>query len=208
MIYFIGWSLFLILFKVYLGFNIVGRKNAPEKGAFIFAANHSSYLDPILLGTSVNRSLNYMARENLFKKQCFGWIMHKLHAFPVKRNDSDYRAIKDSLRILKEGRPLVIFPEGTRSKNNELRPAKPGIGFIVAKADVPVVPAYIEGSFKALPRGVKTLKRRPVAVYIGKPIYFTEGIFEKNGRKAYQEISDEIMRHIARLKEEHEGKAG
>ena len=69
MLYFIGWSLFLILFKCYLGFKVVGRGNVPKRGSFIFVSNHVSYLDPILLGTSVYRGLNYMARDSLFKKR-------------------------------------------------------------------------------------------------------------------------------------------
>ena len=121
MAYFIGWSLFFIIFKFYLGFKVVGRENVPKKGPFIFVSNHVSYLDPILLGTSVYRSLNYMARANLFKRRRFGGMMRSVHAFPVKRDNGDLKAIKDSLRILKEGKPLVIFPEGTRSKDKELK---------------------------------------------------------------------------------------
>lgn len=207
MIYFIGWSLFLIFFKLYLGFKVVGRENVPKRGAFIFVSNHVSYLDPILLGTSLHRSLNYMARENLFKRPCFARIMRGLHAFPVKRNEGDLRAIKDALRILGMGKPLVIFPEGTRSKDKNLKRGKPGIGFIVAKTKVPVVPAYIEGSFDALPRGVKTLTHHPVAVYIGRPIDFNQVPFDKKNKDTYQKISDEIMGRIAEVKDLYESEA-
>jgi len=208
MLYFIGWSLFLIIFKFYLGFTVVGRENVPRKGAFIFVSNHTSYLDPILLGTSLYRSLYYMARENLFKKRCFGWIMRKLHAFPVKRGKGDLSAIRESLGILGEGKPLMIFPEGTRAKDENLRKAMPGVGFIVAKAGVPVVPAYVGGSFTALPRGIKTLNRHPVAVYIGKPIVFDKSNFDKRDKESYRKISDEIMRDIAELKNRYVDKAG
>ena len=201
MMYFIGWSLFLIFFKCYLGFKVVGRENIPKIGNFIFASNHVSYFDPILLGTSIHRSLNYMARETLFNKPCFGWIMRKMHAFPVKRGEGDYAAIKESLRILGSGKPLVIFPEGTRSKDRNLRHAKPGIGFLAARSGVPVIPAYIEGSFDALPRNLKTLSRHQVKVYIGKPIKFDEKYPDKKDRAIYQKMSDEIMENIAGLKE-------
>ncbi len=199
MLYFIGWSLFLIFFKVYLGFKVIGRRNVPKRDAFIFASNHVSYLDPILLGASLHRGLYYMARDNLFKKRCFGWIMRHLHSFPVKRDKGDYGAIKLSLTALNKGKPLVIFPEGTRVKDNNLKRGQPGIGFIVTRAKVPVVPAYVKGSFKALPRGVGTLKRSPVAVYIGKPINF-EGYFNAKDKSIYQKISDEIMKAIGELK--------
>ncbi len=201
MLYFIGWSLFLIFFRLFLGFEIIGRENVPKKGAFIFASNHISYLDPILLGTSVYRSLNYMAKEDLFKGPVFGWTLRKLHVFPVKRDDSNLRAIKESLNILKEGKPLVIFPEGIRSEDRNLRHGKPGIGFIVSKVQVPVVPAYITGSFDALPKGIKTLKRHPVKVYIGKTITFDRTNFSGKNKDTYQNITDEIMHNIAKLKE-------
>lgn len=204
MLYFIGWSLFFIFFKLYLNVKVVGRENVPRKGPFIFVSNHSSYLDPPLLGTSVYRSLNYMARDNLFKRPCFGGIMRGVHAFPVKRGRGDLAAIRESLRILRQGKPLVIFPEGTRSKDKSLlRPAKAGIGFIVSKARVPVVPAYIDGSFDALPRGPKTLKRRPVRVYIGKPIDFTKSSSDKKGKVLYRSLSNDIMREIGMLKERY-----
>ena len=206
MAYFVGWSLFLIFFKIYLSFKVVGRQNVPKKGAFIFVSNHSSYFDPILLGTSLHRSLYYMARENLFWKPFFGWIMGQVNAFPVKRNSGDLGALKQAITILKDGKPLVMFPEGMRSKDKNLRSAKPGVGFIAAKAGVPIVPAYIDGSLVALPGSLMTLKRHPVSVYIGEPITFdiSNG---RNSKEAYQKISDEIMARIAALRDKYVGKA-
>jgi len=202
MSYFIGWSIFLIFFKLYLNFKVTGRGNIPKKGAFVFVSNHSSYFDPILLGTSLHRGLYYMARENLFWKPFFGWVMEQVHAFPIKRGAGDLGALKQALAILKDGKPLVMFPEGTRSKNKDLRSAKPGVGFIVAKAKVPVIPVYIKGSLEALPGNLMTLKHRPVAVYIGEPITFD--LSEKhNNKEAYQKISDEIMKRIAALRDRH-----
>ncbi len=179
----------------------------PDNGAFIFVSNHSSYFDPIFLGTSLHRGLYYMARENLFWKPFFGWVMRQVHAFPVKRNSGDLGALKQALAILKDGKPLVIFPEGTRSTDKNLRSAKPGVGFIVAKAGVPVVPAYIDGSLEALPRSLKTLKRHPVSVYIGEPVMFdiSNG---RNSKEAYQKISDELMKRIAVLRDKYVGKTG
>ena len=207
MAYFVGWSLFLIFFKIYLSFKVVGRENVPKEGAFIFVSNHSSYFDPILLGTSIHRSLYYMARENLFWKPFFAWIMRQVHAFPVKRDSGDLGALKQAIAILKDGKPLVMFPEGTRSKDKRLRGAKPGVGFIAAKAGVPIVPAYIDGSLGALPGSLNTLKRHPVNVYIGEPIIFDLD-HGRNSKEVYQKISDEIMARITALRDKHVGKAG
>ncbi len=202
MLYLIGWALFFVTFKLYLGFEVIGRENVPKKGAFIFVANHTSYLDPLLVGTSVCRGLYYMARSNLFKRPCFGRIMRGIHAFPVKRSKGDLGAIRESLRILKEGKPLVIFPEGTRAKDENLRKAMPGVGFMVSKSEVPVVPAYVWGSFAALPRGIKTLTRHPVKVYIGKPVNFNIAEYGGRNKETYQRISEEIMRRIQALKDQ------
>ena len=133
-------------------------------------------------------------------------MMRSVHAFPVKRNNGDLAAIRTSLGILKSGRPLVIFPEGTRSKDTELKHGKPGIGFIVSRSGVPVIPAYIEGSFDALPRGLGTLNRHPVRVYIGKPVIFDDSYIRKRDKESYQKISDEMMRRIAQLKDQYAGK--
>ena len=207
MVYLVGWSLFFIFFKIYLSFKIVGRKNVPKTGAFIFASNHSSYLDPILLGVALYRGLYYIAREDLFAKPLPDWIMRGVHAFPLKRNSGDLGALRQALAILKEGKPLVIFPEGTRATDKNLRPAKPGVGFIAAKSGVPVVPVYIDGSFEAFPKGIKTLRRQHVTVYIGEPVAIDPDVGH-NSKKAYQDISDEIMKSIASLKDKHVGKTG
>lgn len=182
---------------------VIGRGNVPKKGAFLFVSNHCSYFDPPLLGTSIYRSLNYMARDTLFKTACSNWVMRRLNAFPVKRGNADLAAVKESLRILKDNRPLVMFPEGTRSKDKELKRGKPGAGFIVSKAHVPVVPAYIEGSFDALPHGISTLKRHPVRVIIGEPMTFSPESFVNRDRETYQRISDEIMAKISELGDTH-----
>jgi len=201
--YFLGWTIFFIFFRIYLSVKVIGRENIPAKGAFILVSNHMSYLDPPLLGISVYRSLNYMARDNLFKRPCFGRIMRNVHAFPVKRGKGDLFALREALRILGEGKPLVIFPEGTRSKDKRLRPVKRGVGFIVSRAKVPVIPAYIDGSFDALPRSIRTLRRHPVRVYIGKEISFTEDNSGAKSKDLYQRLSDEVILSIAQMKDRY-----
>lgn len=182
---------------------VVGRGNIPKKGPFILVSNHMSYLDPPLLGAAVYRSLNYMARDNLFKRPYSGRVMRNVHAFPVKRGKGDLSAMREALRILGAGKPLVIFPEGTRSKDKNLKSVKRGVGFIVSKAKVPVIPAYIEGTFDALPRGIMTLRRHPVRVYIGKEIDFTKGYSGADTKDQYQRLSDEVMLGIAQLKDRY-----
>ena len=200
MFYFmIRWAA-LVFFKLRLWFKVEGREYIPAKGAFIFAANHSSYLDPLLLAASTSRPVHFTTRIKILSYPVIGWILKHANTIPVKNHGRDLSVIKDSLRLLAQGKAIGIFPEGTRAKDRKLKSAKSGIGMLVYMAKVPVVPAYIEGAFDALPRRVKTFKRHPVRVYIGKPVYFTKECAGEQTKEAYQRISDEIMRQIAQLK--------
>ncbi len=200
MVYFIiRWSA-LIFFKLRLWFKVKGSEHIPAKGAFIFAANHSSYLDPLIMSASTSRALHFVTRAKLLTYPVLGWILKHANTISVKSHGRDLGAIKDSLRVLAKGKALGIFPEGTRTKDRKLKRAKSGVGMLVYKAKVPVVPAYIDGSFDALPRRIKTFKRYPVRIYIGKPINFKKECAGEQTKETYQRISDEIMRQIAELK--------
>jgi 1-acyl-sn-glycerol-3-phosphate acyltransferase len=206
MIYLISWAASLLLAKIFLGLRVFGRENIPDKGAFIMASNHESNADPFILGVSLpcSKWFAYLAKKELFEGRFKGWYFRKLHAIPLERGESDPSAIKKVLKILGEGRPIVMFPEGTRSKGKGLQEAKPGVGFIVYKAGVPVVPAYIEGSYEAVPEGLGSIRRKKVNVFIGKPVYFRNS--DKKGKELYQEISSRIMEDVSKLKEEYAGK--
>lgn len=202
MMYFIGWSLSFLIARLYLGIKVYGRSNIPSAGAFIFASNHESNCDPFLLGISIYRPIEYLAKEELFRHPFSRWIFTSFHAHPVRRGNGDLHALKETLKMLWEGKPFLIFPEGTRSKDGTLQPGKPGIGLIVYKSGVPVVPAYINGSYEAMPGDEGKLNHHPVRVTIGEPIYFDDLRHKPNTRELYQEISDRIMCRIALLKEE------
>lgn len=196
--------------KFYCGLKVFGAENVPKEGPFILVSNHESNADPFILGASLpcSKWFSYLAKKEIFEGRIRGWYFRKIHAIPLNRGEADPSAIKKALGILKSGRPMVLFPEGTRSRGKGLQAAKPGIGFIVAKAKVPVVPAYIEGSYKALPESLGSIKRSRVNVYIGKSVYFDWNGFDKHGKGAYQHVSDEIMRRIAELKDVYVNKVG
>lgn len=203
MFYFIiRWSS-LIFAKLFLWFKVEGKENIPAKGAFIFAANHSSYLDPFLLTASTSRPLHFITRAQILSPTLLGWVFKHANAIPVKGHGKDLSVIKGSLRLLAKGKGIAIFPEGTRSKDRKLKTAKSGVGILAYMAKVPVVPAYIEGAFDVLPRQIKTFERHPVRIYIGKPVYFTKEYAEEQTKEIYQRISDKIMRQITELKRIH-----
>jgi len=138
------------------------------------ASNHVSNLDPMILGISTGRRLNYMAKDSLFKGKFLGFVLPRLGAFPIKRNSADIGALKECFRRIREGGPLLLFPEGTRHGTAEDKKALAGVGFLAQKAGVPVVPVFIEGSQKALPPGAKFFRRSTIRVFYGKPLVFKD----------------------------------
>ncbi|MEK6680423.1 MAG: lysophospholipid acyltransferase family protein [Nitrospirota bacterium] len=203
MFYAVFHLIFFIIAKVFFRVKVIGHSNIPKKGGVIIASNHVSYLDPPFVGCVISRRVNYMARDDLFRNPVFAWILRKWKSFPVKRGTGDRGAIKEAVRRLKKGEPMLLFPEGTRSRDGRLREGKAGVGIIVALSGVKVVPAYIKGSEEVLPRDSKRLRFKKVIVSFGKPIDFTGMIEENRGNKdLYSDISKRIMERIAELKEE------
>jgi 1-acyl-sn-glycerol-3-phosphate acyltransferase len=177
-----------------------GREHVPPTGAVLLAANHESLLDPPLIGAAFPRELHYMAKAELFRVPLLGPLIRRLNAHPVERAGSDAAALRLALRILQGGQAILVFPEGTRGTGGRLRPGRPGAGMLAALAGVPVVPVYVDGSGRALPRGATVPRPQRVTVHFGAPLRFAGA----RGKARYQEISNEIMAAIGRLKAESE----
>lgn len=171
---------------------IEGRENVPAKGAFLLACNHVSYLDPMIMGIATGRRLNYMAKDELFHKPILGYVLRSLWAFPVKRNTADKRALRESLARLNKGLPILLFPEGTRHGTPGEKKIEAGVGFLALKANVPVVPVFVDGSQRVLPPGGKSLIRNKVTVRYGKPIVFPP-------KTDYERVAQEVMNSIFEL---------
>lgn len=193
MIYFFTYFFTKFLSLCFFPRKVYGRNNIPLKGAFVLASNHISNIDPPILGISTRRRLHFMAKIELFKNPFVGWWLRQLWAFPIKRGESDFGALKEALRILKSGEPVLLFPEGTRRvAGDELKP-QPGIGFLVLKAKVPVLPVYIHGSDNVMPPGSKSFKRSLITVTVGEP-------FEVPTNLTYEQTSAYILDKIFALK--------
>lgn len=195
MIYWIGYFFFHIFRFIWFPCRIRGKANIPLKGACIFASNHNSNLDPFLIGIVPKREVYFFAKKELFKHPVIGWLMRQWHAFPADRSRADIGALKTAIRYLRNGHPLVFFPEGTRGGIQTNGKAFPGVGFLASKAQVPVVPVYIDGSEKCMPPGSKFPKRHWITVTFGSPIFFPESA-------SYEDISSAVMRRIGELQSE------
>jgi 1-acyl-sn-glycerol-3-phosphate acyltransferase len=147
-----------------------GEHNVPSYGGALLVSNHQSYLDPIVVAVHLYRPVSFMARSTLFEHPLFGRLIRKLHAFPVERKSADTSAIKECVRQLSAGTLLNVYPEGTRSETGEIRSMKKGVTLIIRRAQVPVVPVAIQGSFQAWPKGKKLFHPHPIRVIYGKPM--------------------------------------
>jgi 1-acyl-sn-glycerol-3-phosphate acyltransferase len=197
MVYFIGKWLLFLLFKICFRLNIVGAENCPRRGPLIVAPNHASFFDPIIAGISVSRELNFLARDSLFKNRIFGKILSSVNTFPLKREGADLGAVKLAIDKLSQGKAVLIFPEGTRSKDGKLGTSKPGIGLLAASSGASILPCYIKGSNEALPRGTIFPRFKKISVYIGRPLQFNINV---SGRESYIRVASEVMKAISELK--------
>jgi 1-acyl-sn-glycerol-3-phosphate acyltransferase len=166
-------------------------RNIPRQGGFILASNHASNLDPMLLGICSVRRITFMAKIELFKG-LLGFILSNVGAFPVKRGEADFGAMREAIRRLKEGCALLIFVEGTRRIGNEPTKAQAGAGFLAMRSGVPVVPVYLQGTDKVMAPGTKFFKRGPVTATFGEP-------FSVKDAPSYEEASQRILDKIYAL---------
>ena len=178
-----------------------GTENIPERGPFVVVANHASFLDPYMIGyTSLQRQVGFMAKEELFRVPLFGPFIRRCGAFPVKRNSRDMEAVNQFHDFLNSGKPLVVFVEGTRTLDGELQAAKKGSGMLLYNAKVPVIPAYIDGTFHCWPKGKLLPKPGPICVTYGAPVPLDDLYGEKPEKITYAKIANRVMEHIAKLK--------
>jgi 1-acyl-sn-glycerol-3-phosphate acyltransferase len=183
--------------KCFHRFEVKGTENVPEKGGFILACNHLSYIDPPAVGCRIRRNLHYFARDSLFFWP-LGLLITKLNSIPVNRDQLDLGTLRKVLRVLKGGEPVLVFPEGTRSPDGTLQKSQKGLGLLVHKSGVPVLPARLHGSFEILGKG-KLVPRIGKKLYlnIGSPILSEKLTFDSSDR--YQKISDLVMHAIEGL---------
>ncbi len=192
-----------MLYRLLFRFRFYGAENVPpdtDARGVILAPNHASFLDPPILGISLSRRVTFLAKEYLFKNWFVGAVLRGIGAYPIKSEKDDLKSIRDLIRLLKAGRCVVVFPEGTRSETGQMKQPEAGIGFLAAKSSAHVVPVYIRGSYDAYPKGAKFFKMKPVDVYYGKPFIPAEDNSLMDSPDPYAATSREIMARIQAIK--------
>lgn len=191
-------------YRICFDFRYRGSEKVPpatDPRGVILAPNHASFLDPPSLGISLGRPVVFLAKDYLFRAFFVGWVLRSIGAFPIRTEADDFRSIRELVRRLKEGACVVVFPEGTRSVDGNLREAESGVGFLAMKSKAHVVPVYIDGTFEAFPKGVKMFRCRPVRVFYGEAFVPAEDAEILKAQDPYAAVSAKIMAEIRRLKE-------
>jgi 1-acyl-sn-glycerol-3-phosphate acyltransferase len=187
-----GKVLFWLLFKIFYRLKVKGSEFLPVGKGFILVSNHVSYLDPIVLGVACKQDLHFMAKEELFRNHFFGWLLRKVNAFPLKRKGADLSAIRTAIKRVNAGGVLLVFPEGTRSTDGELGAGHEGVGFLADKLNVPVIPAFIKGTDKAMPKKAAFIRPAKISVRFGEQIRLER-------RVAYSDVAVKVMEAIKQL---------
>ena len=200
-VYWVGYTFFRSAGKAFYNLNVVNEEKLVKEGGVMMAANHESFLDPPLIGISHPENVTYLARKTLFKGIA-KWLYRKWDAIPVDQENPDMTGLKAIIKALRNGKKVVMFPEGERTLTGDLGPALPGVGLIIAKSQTTVQPMRIFGAREALPRGSGKMKMAQISVVVGDPIYFDkETLKDYKGKEGYQRIADIVMQAIADLKD-------
>lgn len=186
-----------MFFRVFYRVKVHGKEHWPPSGTgYVLCSNHANWIDPLLIGTANPGLVRYMAKKELFDTPVLNLLVKGLGAFPVDRQGSDLKAIKTAVSLLKSGGILGIFPEGTRTLEEDVSRAKPGIAMIAVKASVTVVPVAI-----AAEKAYRPFSR--IHIVIGAPMRLSRPASRGRGAKSeYQAMSESIMQTIYDLKKQ------
>lgn len=177
-----------VLYPLYR-IKVIGKENFPKEGGVLLCTNHIDALDPPVVGITCPRTVHFMAKEELFNLPLLKSILPRVKAFPVKRGMSDRQALRTGLSVLKEGNVVGLFPEGTRSKDGELKEGLAGAGFFALRGNAVVMPCAIIGPYKPF---------RRLKVIYGQPLDMTP---YRERKAPVEEVTAVIMEEIRRLME-------
>jgi 1-acyl-sn-glycerol-3-phosphate acyltransferase len=192
--YRIGRLLFYLFYKI-LGLRIEDVDNIPGEGGVIIAPNHRSNYDPPLVGCSIfSRPVYFLAKKELFINKTVSSVLKSVCAIPVDTGNPGIKTMRVFVHLLREGKAVMVFPEGQRSKTNEFLPPYPGVGYLSIRANVPVVPALITGTHESMLNHF--LRKTPLTLKFGKPVY---PVHERATTGNAKELTGKIMERIKGL---------
>ena len=209
-LYRLGWLFFRAFFAIYFRSRAFNPERVPPFGPVILASNHASFLDPPLVGAPLARPLAYLARDTLFRFPLIGSLLRAWNAVPVDRDGGGAAGLRRILEVLEAGDGVIVFPEGTRTRDGRLQAARSGIGLMVLKSNAPVVPVRVFGTFEAYGRYARFPRPFRIAVKYGRPMGFERLRQEAPTcdkarlKQIYHEITARTMDAIGSLEPHHD----
>lgn len=188
-----------LFWRIFFGLRIYGRENLRYREHFIFASNHISYADPPIVGCGLNREVSFVAKKELFRNRLFGWLISTYNAIPIDRDEIDRRTLRLIISKLKCGESVLMFPEGTRSRDGELRTFKGGVGFLSLHTGVTIVPTFIKGSNELRDC---LLRRKRLELHIGPPIRLPAGYEPEDKKLDYRLLNQMVFETLRMMKDE------
>lgn len=179
---------------------VYGEDQIPESGGFLLLSNHVSYLDPMLVGCQMRRQMHSLAKSELFAIPFLGTLFRALNGHPIRRSGLDRAALRECVDLLEKGEILLVFPEGTRTHDGKLHPAKAGSAIMAQQAGVQCIAAYIEGAFAAWPRHRLLPRPAKIRVHFGAPFDLPEKTPEMSAKEYHALCAQVVTDQIAALR--------
>ena len=213
-LYAAGWGLCRFVFRLYFHWRPLHPERIPHEGGVLIACNHESVLDPPLVGAGINRAAYFLARQTLFHNPLFRKLCFALNAVPLDRDGGGAEGMKVVLDLMEKGAAVLMFPEGTRSRDGELQPLRSGIGMLVIRSSAVVIPARVFGAFEAYGRGKSFPRPARVTVIYGEPLDVSglraeaQNCSKQRLKEIYKEVAAQVGTAIAELTPEPAHKRG
>ena len=186
---FVVWIVRVVLYFI-MPMKVIGAEKVVYDKGVILAGNHQSNWDPVFVALAYKKKMNYMAKKELFTFKPFGKLLSALGAFPVDRGNADLKAIKTAMGILKSGKPMLMFPEGTRVHEGDQVQVKNGVAMFALKTKTPIQPVGLFGAFKPF--------RRTYVVF-GDPIGYDMYYDSKIDNALLSTVSDDVLNKIRKI---------
>jgi 1-acyl-sn-glycerol-3-phosphate acyltransferase len=184
------------LIRIYHRARVEGLDRVPAEGPLILVGNHLSLLDPFYIGAFFPRKIRFMAKKESFRHPVARFFLEHFRAFPVDRGKADLTSLKTAIGVLRDGEVLGMFPAGGRRETAPMRELKQGAAYLALKTGTPIVPVYIEGTDKSLPRDAVWIRPHRIRIVVGECI---EPPVKGTGRHSEEQISEEILRAWRRM---------
>lgn len=207
-VYWLAKHLCWVALKIHNKLRVEGLDKIPSERPVIVAANHTSNLDPVVVGCVFPGTLRPLGKVELFQiHPIFTWLMNNLGVIPVSKENraTAAAALKTFLGLLKNGESLMIFPEGARSLDGRLKPLEGGVAVLATNVDAPIVPLYIAGSFEAMPVGSSKITRHPIVARFGNPIMPVPQEQRGSLKEERERIRETLQKELERLEQESIG---